>query len=475
MLDLLGDVSGRTVLEPAAGRGAFIEGLQGRPRLVHCVDVNKSSLDHIDRKFSSVATTIHADFIDLFVSQALRRQELLLPEYDTAIANPPYGLKFSEEYRRLIRFHHPNVYARESYGLFFQFTLDLLRHDGRYVFIVPDTFLHSLYHRSLRRALVKRGAPSHIIQFRSARFRTVNFGYGNLCIVAGNARALQDADIVHWVDLTRSKRPLGIDAFDRGSQVPARHLVRSCDEGWIHPTAKAALDLQCPHSALGEIAECRTGIYTGNNSKFVGYDRNLSLVRGNGHPIDWAESVHESSLSLQERRDGIHESPHYVPLIRGGHRLPFARTRWAIDWSHQSVHFYATNQKARLQNSAFYFRRGLAVPMVTAGRISASLMEGAVFDQGVVGVFPNDDRLIDFLLIYLNSEFVSTRLKLAINGSANNSANYIKKLPVPTPSETQITYSQSVIADAKRFGWETTASQRDHLLKTLIGNQTATI
>jgi adenine-specific DNA-methyltransferase len=69
--------------------------------------------------------------------------------------------------------------------------------------------------------------------------------------------------------------------------------------------------------------------------------------------------------------------------------------------------------------------------MVTTKRISAGTMCNAVFDQGVVGVFPHLPGHVPALLLYLNSSLASLRMKTLVNGSANNSANYLKRLPVP--------------------------------------------
>ena len=90
--------------------------------------------------------------------------------------------------------------------------------------------------------------------------------------------------------------------------------------------------------------------------------------------------------------------------------------------------------KARFQNSRFYFKRGIAVPMVSSTRVSASVMEDAVFDQSIVGVFPHESSLFHYLLGFFNSPTCTTLLR-TLNPSANNSANYLKKLPILLPCD----------------------------------------
>ncbi|WP_260580856.1 class I SAM-dependent methyltransferase [Sphingopyxis sp. PET50] len=472
MTALLGDVNGKLVLEPSAGRGAFISALCGIPRKLDAIDVSETSVTYLERNFPAWVKARQADFIDLFVSNPLERFTILEREYDAIIANPPFGLKMSKEYRSLIKSIHPDVYARESYGLFLHFSLQLLKGDGRYVFIIPDTFLHSAYHKSLRKLILKHGAPTHIIQFRSSRFETVNFGYGSLCIIAGNGRSVLSDDKIIWVDAQASTEPLSMKSFaDDGQEVRGEELIATVESGWSHPARKAALKHDSFETTLGEIAECRTGIYSGDNLRWCGFSSELGKVRGVGHPIEWGGNVRETQLSVDEQKTGILSGPHYVPLIKGGHRQPLETTAWAINWSKKAVEFYASNKKARLQNSNFYFKRGLAIPMVTSGRISASLMQDSIFDQGVVGVFPHDEALIAPLLIYLNSDRVSTAVKMALNSSANNSANYIKRFPIPKFSNSKKIEADMIVARAKNKGWESTYDDRVNFIDSLFDHQ----
>ena len=137
-----------------------------------------------------------------------------------------------------------------------------------------------------------------------------------------------------------------------------------------------------------------------------------------------------------------------MPLIRGGHRGFADRTAWAIRWDKDALDFYRNNKKARLQNSSYYINPGIAVPMVTSRRLSASLMDNAVFDQGVVGVFPIDPLSREAILIYLNSTKATELRNEIVNGSANNSANYLKRLPVPHFEQSDYVKAKCIIKDA---------------------------
>ena len=468
MISLLGDIAGAKVLEPCAGRGAFIMPLLNKVARIDAIDIDSAHVRELNSIREKNLYVQEGDFIDYFVCGRLTSPLSIDADYDALICNPPYGLKFAIPYRKMIKAKYPDLYARESYGLFMVFGLRCLKNHGRFVFVVPDTFLTSRNHRPLRVFLRDNMNVTHLVQFNSERFESVNFGYGNLCIISGN-RSLngQHGDVL-WLDYRRSKAPLTLHAFDSGKRLSSSNLRQSTDHAWVLPKDEADLFAS---SLLGEIAECRTGIYTGDNIKFCAYDELCPPFRINGHSIAWSQVRSTSALTHEERENGLENPPYYVPFVRGGHRVPFEETRSALAWSQESVNYYRTDRNARLQNSRFYFRKGLAVPMVTSGRLSASYMEGAVFDQGVVGVFPKKERWIGFLLVFLNSE-QATEMKRNISPGANNSANYLKRLRVPVPDENQLKESEQIctrwrigrITDKKTIKIESTAFVTRHFL-----------
>lgn len=441
---LLGDVTQKTGLEPCIGQGALLEALVGQPRRVDGIDVDDHSLGVVNAQRRNFKVELFKDdFIDLFVEDLYGSgHPIRKREYDFVIANPPYGLHFPIPYRKKIKATYPQLYARESYGLFLTFALSRLKPGGRYVFLVPDTFLASTNHRPLREFLSTQAAPSDIVRFPSKLFETINFGYGRLCIIAGHRAALKRSDTIRWCDLSTSEE-LSSPPHERVTNISGSSLLESVMPGWSPSNFSNIEDGS--YQRLEDIAECKTGIYTGDNQRFIGYDARRVKKRLNGHAIDWDKSLHSSPLDEPKQSGGIEEEPFYVPLIRGGHRDAFEESAWAINWHTSAISYYKADKKARFQNSAFYFKPGLAVPMVTTRRISASLLHQAVFDQGVVGVFPRDARFIPALLLYLNSRFASQKMKEITNGSANNSANYLKRLPIPIFFDQQLVLAADIV------------------------------
>src|SRR5690606_30083476 len=103
----------------------------------------------------------------------------------------------------------------------------------------------------------------------------------------------------------------------------------------------------------------------------------------------------------------------------------------------------------------YYFKFGIGVPMISSSSITASLIENKLFDQSIVGIFPKDESLTYYLLAFFNSP-TCNKLIRTINPSANNPANYIKKIPFIIPEKTVleliIEKTKSIVDSIKKSG-----------------------
>lgn len=463
MLDLLGDVTDQNVIEPCFGEGSFIKNLIGTPQKITAIDIDEK---HFEKELEVANCQFyHLDFIDYFIKPESVKNKLPNIEYDSTICNPPYGLKYSKEYREVIKKSYPDIHARESYAMFFYFTIQQLKNNGRYVFILPDSFLTSTHLRYLREFIVKTAKPTHIIQFKSKRFESVKFAYSNMCIIAGNKTEIKTNDKIEWIDALSSEAQLIDLVSSNKTTVNGDYFIDNVRESWVSPAVLESIGVLKSFVTLEDIAECRTGIYTGNNERFCGFNAKKPPRRANGHAVDWDQVLLQPTDT--QKQVGIERPIAYVPFIRGGHRKVFEETSHCIRWDIEAVSYYDTDKKARLQNKVFYFKKGLAVPMVTSGKLTASEMDNCIFDQGVVGVFAINENYHNFLLIYLNDDF-STKLKLSIAPGANNSANYLKKLRIPKLQSFDLEKATEIIKKAKKDGWEATQNIRNTFIKNII-------
>jgi hypothetical protein len=192
-------------------------------------------------------------------------------------------------------------------------------------------------------------------------------------------------------------------------------------------------------SIVGDICDVVTGFYSGNDALYL--RRANSVTRGIKKYLEIdAEQINLESFAMNPPLEGISGERHWVPIVKGGNRRLFKPSEWFMNWSISSVYDYKVlnKKKARFQNSQYYFKQGIAVPMVSSTAITGALIEERLFDQSIVGIFPKygHHHLLHYLLGFFNSK-VCEKLIRTINASTNNSSNYIKKIPLVLPdSET---------------------------------------
>jgi len=452
MVGLLQCHENMSVLEPCAGEGVFIDTLIKTANELRIIayELNNKSVVNLQNKYSN-NSNIHIeqeDFLLLF--------ELSSEKFDRVIANPPYGAYQSPEKRKQLKKDYPHIYAKETYGLFLIKAMELLKNEGRLVFIVPDTYLTLHMHEGLRKEILNNYTIESITLFPSSFFPGVNFGYAGLSIISiVKSKQADDYEFPVYNGLkvpdelphllTNKRKQYEI------CQLSYRQLNRNPSNAFFLPSKSWINNvLENKSKNIGDICSVVTGFYSGNDGKYL--RRSDSVTRGiKKYSVVTNTEICNEDLSIHPPLDGISGKSNWVPIVKGGNKRFYKKSEWFMDWSNESIHDYkVTNKKrARFQNSQFYFHQGIGVPMVSSTSITASLIDGRLFDQSIVGIFPNKEyeSLTYFLLGFFNSKVCNDLIR-TINASTNNSSNYIKKIPIIIPDDTVI---EEITIEVKRL------------------------
>lgn len=198
------------------------------------------------------------------------------------------------------------------------------------------------------------------------------------------------------------------------------------------------------------------------------------LKNGKNYDLVDINLVNRDYQNIPDILDGITGKKCFLPIVKGGNAKYIKQESWFMDWSKATVTHYKTNKKARFQNPLYYFKYGIGVPMVSSSSITASLIENKLFDQSIVEIFPLDKSLTYYLLLFFNSP-TCNKLIRTINPSANNPANYIKKILSILPSDKQKKIIddalQEIIDSIKKCGSydESLEAGLTELIKTIYG------
>lgn len=439
MVGLLQCNEGMSILEPCAGEGAFIEGLKTISDVfnITAYEINHESVSILQSKYSDTS------------SIQIKQEDFLLPfqlsfnKFDRVIANPPYGAYQSPEKRKQLKNDYPQLYAKETYGLFLIKAMELLKDNGRLVFIMPDTYLTLHMHEGLRKELLRKYEIESIVLFPSNFFPKVNFGYAGLSIISiVNKPPSKSYSFPIYNGLSTSEELPDLLTAKRKKYEQARlrysQLSNNPSSAFFLPLKRwinSALNLK--GMKVGDICSVVTGFYSGNDGKYL--RRSSSITRGvKKYALIDNDKVCNDDLSIKPPLDGLNSASCWVPIVKGGNKRFYKNSEWFMNWSKEAIYDYKVlnKKRARFQNSQYYFHQGIGVPMVSSSSITGSLIDGRLFDQSIVGVFPKKEykNLTYFFLGFFNSS-VCNELIRTINASTNNSANYIKKIPVIMPNE----------------------------------------
>jgi len=428
------------ILEPSAGDGVFIEKLLNNHKniKVDAFEINPEAVNILNSKFSLNKN------IKIFYSNTLTDDKLDSYSdnggfYDRIIGNPPYGGWIDHNQRLLFKEKYYGHYVKETYGLFLIRSLLLLKEGGILSFIIPDTFLYINRHKKLREFILNNTKIIEIVTFNSKFFPNVNFGYSelsiitlkksknNLQIASNNFYFYKGLKDINDLCSLQKKRELSncffINQFD---------VLKNHNYSFLINIDGGIKNLINTHRiTLGFIADCVTGLYVGNNAKYI-KARSKEVKNSKNYCLIRKDEI-DSIKNLEYPLDGFSDEK-YIPLVKGSSQQPYIRSNddWFVNWSDKSVLIYKTDSKARFQNSRYYFKKGIVVPMVKSSKINATLIESRVFDQSLVGIFPFNQDYLLYLLALLNSDIIKKIIN-TINPTVNNSANYLKKIPIIIP------------------------------------------
>ena len=91
--------------------------------------------------------------------------------FDCVIGNPPYGAEFSKNTNEyLCKKYTTYVLRGESYLIFIERAINLLKHEGVFGYIIPDTYLNLGFTKTLRSLLLKETKIMEIVKLPSNVF-----------------------------------------------------------------------------------------------------------------------------------------------------------------------------------------------------------------------------------------------------------------------------------------------------------------
>ena len=423
------------IFEPCGGDGVFVDKiLEKIPDANICVyELSPTAVEVLRNKYK------HSSNIRIKETDTLLDDDIVLgsSKFDKIIGNPPYGARNDKKKKNELNRLYADLYTKESYTLFLYTCINCLNENGELSFIIPDTFLSLHRHIGIRKFILTHTAIRELLLFPSSFFPGINFGYANLCIITLSKCSDVSKNLKNMMVIRT-----GFTKVDELENSQAG-VSKEISQGAIYNGVGSAFMFKSSDNLtelinderitkIGDIASCVTGFYSGCDKNYL-HPINGEIKNAKKYKIIDQNVIHSELLSDAEKLNGINSEKCFVPIVKGGNAKYLKPNLWFMDWSTKAISEYRKSKKCRFQNTTFYFRNGIGIPMIRSSKLTAALIDGRLFDQSIVGIFPKDESLLNYMLAFFNSS-ICTKLINTINPSTNNSANYLKKIPFIFPN-----------------------------------------
>ena len=244
---------------------------------------------------------------------------------------------------------------------------------------------------------------------------------------------------------------------------------------------------------LWQICRVFQGLATADDARFIRKTPGIipNARRRNTLDVNLALAISQerlAALTNDEKENGIEvldreTTPYYVPFDKGGEqdteageiRAFYSPVDYWIDWSKEAVaelklrnaYSPGTPKKPRLQNTQYYFRRGIRF---TRAGLYAPMFElsfgGVPSDKGSI-ILPHTEELSYFLLPILCSPITKYLVKNFLQHTVMTEGDVIRQIPIPIPS--QAIYIELVNITRQIITAKTNSTDASDLIQNAFG------
>lgn len=251
----------RSILEPSAGDGRFVNALSCFNAPITLVENEKEKADALHAQFGDNYRVYGSDF----VSYSLQTDN----SYDLVIGNPPYIAKKKvvkeqvEATQRLIQSFGLEMGVFQNLWVSFVLaSINVLSPKGAIFFVLPFEFLQIQYAEKLREFLERRFNTIEIITFEDRVFEDIE---QDICLVY-MTNETEAKPYVQYITLTNAEKP--VQLFQ--SRISRNKPIKKWSNCILNDEETEKLcDLAGRFPLVQSFGEISPGIVTGANSFFI--------------------------------------------------------------------------------------------------------------------------------------------------------------------------------------------------------------
>jgi hypothetical protein len=339
--------------------------------------------------------------------------EALAQKYDTVVTNPPYmgASNMNPKLNEFIKNNYAD-YKSDFFSAFVIHASQMTKQSGYCGFFTPYVWMFISAYEKMRNYLYNRTAVETLIQFEYSAFEEATVP---VCTFAFQNRYVQKkgcylrlVDFRGGMEVQRQKTLEAIENHDCGfyyeqstdnfSKIPGSPVAY-----WVSKSVYLAFD----NEKIGKYAISDGQTKTGNNDKYLRMLWEVPVLK-------------------------IGKGKHWVLHAKGGSfRRWYGNIDTLIDWSDSAREHYRKDRVARIAPEYIWFRNGICWTLISSNKLHGFrlLQNNSTFNLAAPSVFFDDDRMMFYILGYLNSK-VSQEIIALLNPTLNTNISDITSQPL---------------------------------------------
>ena len=343
----------------------------------------------------------------------LNQARILSKNYDVVITNPPYmgSSGMNANLKDYLKKNFPNSKS-DLFAVFIEKCHDFSKSKGFVAMITQQSFMFLSTFENLRVNLINNHTIIDMAHLGAHAFEEIGGEVVQATSFINKNNFIENYNstfhrLIEFNSESKKEQEFHNDKnifyikLEELKNVPGTSLAYWINEGIINSFKNGI--------KLGEIANAKVGLQTGNTKRFLRY----------WHEIDYTKfRIDKNDTNLK-----------WVPHNKGGSfRRWYGNQEYVINWDKDGNEL-KNYEGAILRNSSFYFKEFISWSSVSTGKISFRFFNDSfLFDIAGGSVFCSE-KLMKYLLALLNSNITQEILDI-ISPTINYSAGYISLIPI---------------------------------------------
>ena len=320
--------------------------------------------------------------------------------YTTLIANPPYlSMKKAGD---SLKEYAKSQYARSYQDLatmFMERSLSLVARDGVCGILSLNSWMMTVTFKKFR-SLILSAAQILYVAHLGRGIAGIALDFATTVYVVGSNESNYSIRFMRASETAQSpsdkmrterlRRAVQADQMGKDCYLLSRSRIYKMPNSAFLGDLSDKLIEAFKHP-LGEIAEGKVGLQTGDNERFL---------------RQWFEVSTECSyMRARDREDAKASGARWFPYNKGGEfRKWWGNQDYVINWQDDGSELWDFRPRSVIRNSEFYFRPCVSWSNISSGSPSfRHFDERFMFDQKGQALFSTSNKVADYLLSFLNS------------------------------------------------------------------------